>query len=57
MGFVYKAGNKESLKNIMSSFKNNPEYITKLGENAYNFGLNNTINSFAQQLNLILKNL
>jgi glycosyltransferase involved in cell wall biosynthesis len=47
-GFWCLSDDTESFKNFILKFQNNPEIITKMGENAFNYLKNNfdVINSF-----------
>lgn len=55
LGFVYKAGDVNSLAQAMSQFKEHPELIVNYGKNAWEFGKQNDMSSFGKQLYELLK--
>lgn len=55
LGFVYKAGDANSLAQAMNQFKKHPELIVNYGKNSWEFGKQNDMSLFGKQLYELLK--
>ncbi len=57
LGFVYKAGDINSLISCMNKFKDSPELVHKLGSNSRRYAESTNMNTFSKNINNILYNL